>query len=86
MLGQLSLFRLWGQEHSEQEVTSLNCTEGDLVKWEGDNWDTHMCAPLPDSTLQCGEPIKIYLFWDTFSLIIPTKVNLHCFTLLNLPF
>ncbi|CAK6957240.1 adhesion G-protein coupled receptor G4 isoform X1 [Scomber scombrus] len=60
MLGQLSLFRLWGQERSEQDVTSLNCTEGELVKWERDNWDTQMCAPLPDSILKCE--------WSTYEV------------------
>ncbi|KAM7398262.1 hypothetical protein PAMA_006254 [Pampus argenteus] len=53
MLGKLSLFRLWGRERSRQEVTSLNCTEGELVKWERNIWDTQICAPLPDSSLQC---------------------------------
>ncbi|CAJ1063563.1 adhesion G-protein coupled receptor G4 [Xyrichtys novacula] len=50
LLGNLSQFRLWGQE---QEVTSVRCTEGDLVKWERDNWDTQICAPLTDPSLQC---------------------------------
>ncbi|XP_076025220.1 adhesion G-protein coupled receptor G4 [Genypterus blacodes] len=54
MSGRLSLFRLWGRRRSEEEVTSLYCTEGDLVKWERDNWDTQTCAPLPDHSLECG--------------------------------
>ncbi|XP_051258099.1 adhesion G-protein coupled receptor G4 [Dicentrarchus labrax] len=54
LLMKLSLFRLWGRERSKQEVTSLKCTEGDLVKWEGGDWDiTGTCAPLPDSSLEC---------------------------------
>ncbi|KAA8586749.1 hypothetical protein FQN60_000585, partial [Etheostoma spectabile] len=52
-VGKLSLFRLWGRERSIQEVTSLKCTEGNLVKWDRDNWDTQICAPLPDSNLKC---------------------------------
>lgn len=78
MSGKLSLFRLWGRERSKQEVMSLNCTEGELVKWERDNWDTQTCTPLPDSTLQCGESIEWNIFcfyWNTFSLIVPTKVH-----------
>lgn len=58
--GKLSLFRLWGRERSRQEVTSLTCTEGELVKWERDNWDTQTCAPLPDSSLRCGELVHIF--------------------------
>ncbi|XP_056254325.1 adhesion G-protein coupled receptor G4 isoform X2 [Seriola aureovittata] len=53
VFGKLSLFRLWGRERNKQEVTSLYCTEGDLVNWEMDNWDTKMCTLLPDSSLQC---------------------------------
>ncbi|XP_037835092.1 adhesion G-protein coupled receptor G4-like [Kryptolebias marmoratus] len=52
-LGKLSLFRIWGRERSKQEVTSLNCTEGDLVKWERKYWDSSYCDPLPDTSLQC---------------------------------
>lgn len=58
-MGKLSLFRMWERERSTQQVTSLTCTEGDLVKWEADNWDTQICAPIPDSNLQCGEEMKI---------------------------
>lgn len=57
LLGKLSLFRLWRREWSKQEVTSLNCIEGDLVKWWRNDWDTQICAPLPDSSLRCGEEI-----------------------------
>ncbi|TNN88606.1 Adhesion G-protein coupled receptor G4 [Liparis tanakae] len=55
-VGKLSLFRLWDRERSKQEVTSLNCSEGDLVKWERNYWDSHTCAPLPDPGLQCEWP------------------------------
>lgn len=60
-LGKISLFRLWGRERSKQEVTSLNCTEGDLVKWEVDHWYTQICAPLPVSNLRCGEEVILKL-------------------------
>nr|XP_033502591.1 adhesion G-protein coupled receptor G4 [Epinephelus lanceolatus] len=53
LMGKLSLFRLWGRERDQKEVASLYCTEGDLVKWERDNWDTQICAPFPDPSLKC---------------------------------
>ena len=34
LIGKLSLFRIWGRERTAQEVTSLGCTEGDLVRGE----------------------------------------------------
>ncbi|PWA22771.1 hypothetical protein CCH79_00002423, partial [Gambusia affinis] len=53
MLGKISLFRMWGRERSKEEVTSLSCTEGDLVKWVRNNWDTVNCDPIRDTSLQC---------------------------------
>ncbi|KAK5858800.1 hypothetical protein PBY51_002915 [Eleginops maclovinus] len=53
MVGKLSLFRLWGRERSEHDVTSLRCIEGDIVKWESDNWYTPVCAVFSDSSLEC---------------------------------
>lgn len=55
MVGKMSLFRMWGRERSTEEVTSLSCTEGDLVKWVRDNWDTKNYDPIRDTSLQCGE-------------------------------
>lgn len=51
----MSLFRLWQRERGRQEVASVNCTEGDVLKWESDIWDTQMAAVLLDPSLQCGE-------------------------------
>ncbi|XP_034463373.1 adhesion G-protein coupled receptor G4 [Hippoglossus hippoglossus] len=53
MVGKVSLFRVWQQERSKQEVTSVNCTDGDVLKWERDNWDTRMGTELSNSSLQC---------------------------------
>ncbi|XP_076607137.1 adhesion G-protein coupled receptor G4-like [Chaetodon auriga] len=53
LLGKVSQFRIWGRERSKEEVTSLRCTEGDLVTWGRDDWDAQICGPLPDSSLYC---------------------------------
>ncbi|XP_047186405.1 adhesion G-protein coupled receptor G4 [Scophthalmus maximus] len=53
MVGRVSLFRLWQRERGRQEVASVNCTEGDVLKWESDIWDTQMAAVLLDPSLQC---------------------------------
>ncbi|XP_061659980.1 adhesion G-protein coupled receptor G4 isoform X2 [Syngnathoides biaculeatus] len=52
-MGSLSLFRLWGRQRSSQEVSMRQCTEGDVVHWSREQWDTHVCAPIPDDTLTC---------------------------------
>lgn len=56
MLGRLSLFRLWGRERSREEVTSLRCTEGDLLTWWTGPWDAGACPAPSAPTLRCGEP------------------------------
>ncbi|KAF3841062.1 hypothetical protein F7725_006924 [Dissostichus mawsoni] len=53
LVGKLSLFRLWGRERSDHDVTSLRCTEGDVVKWARDNWDTPVCDVFSNSSLEC---------------------------------
>lgn len=55
MLGKVSLFRLWERERSKQEVTSLECTEGDLVTWWKGDWDAGACPSKWDTRLRCGE-------------------------------
>ncbi|KAM8898096.1 adhesion G-protein coupled receptor G6 [Spinachia spinachia] len=63
----LSLFRFWDRERSQQEVTSLNCTEGLLVKWEMDDWDSQTCDPIADPSLQCvWSSYKVKLKFDIF--------------------
>lgn len=56
MLGKLALFRLWGRERSQEEVMSLECTEGELVTWWTGHWDAGACPAALDPTLCCGEP------------------------------
>ncbi|KAM6969984.1 adhesion G-protein coupled receptor G4 [Aplochiton taeniatus] len=54
MPGQVSLFRLWGRARSSQEVLSLNCTEGDVVRWDLEDWNClEACVAVTDLSLQC---------------------------------
>ncbi|XP_068187856.1 uncharacterized protein [Antennarius striatus] len=65
--GKLSLFRLWGRERSEQQVTSLRCTEGELIRWQRGDWNTKSCAPLPDPSLHCEwSTYRVNLMFDIF--------------------
>ncbi|XP_041864768.1 uncharacterized protein LOC121654619 [Melanotaenia boesemani] len=94
MLGKISLFRIWGRERSKQELTSLYCTEGDLVKWERDHWDTWSCDPLTDSSLQCEWSIyKVRLLFaiirhdkNTTELYIARDIAHHWVKLTNVKF
>lgn len=60
--GKVSLVRIWSRERSKEEVMSLNCTEGDVVKWEQSYWDTATCTPLLDSSPQCE--------WSTYKVTL----------------
>lgn len=53
--GSVSLFRVWGQARTPEQVSDLSCTEGDVVRWDAVDWLTLSCPPVPDSHLQCGE-------------------------------
>lgn len=77
--GKLSLFRMWGRERSSKEVASMNCTEGDVVKWERDNWDTQICAPLQDRSLNCSEhSLQTFavIIWFYFTAVNATFIKL----------
>nr|XP_057943030.1 adhesion G-protein coupled receptor G4 isoform X2 [Doryrhamphus excisus] len=78
LTGTVSLFRLWGQERSRQEVTSLKCTEGDLLQWDSHLWDTRVCAPIPDPTLKCEW--SIYTVNVKFSIIRYDGNNTELYT------
>ncbi|XP_047463227.1 adhesion G-protein coupled receptor G4 [Mugil cephalus] len=70
LFGKMSLFRMWAKERSEQELASLSCTEGDLVKWEEDYWDTRLCTPFPDPTLQCK-----WSFYDVTLMFVILRLD-----------
>ncbi|XP_077362082.1 adhesion G-protein coupled receptor G4 [Festucalex cinctus] len=53
LLASLSLFRVWGRRRSGQEVKAAPCSEGDVLPWSREQWDTRVCAPIPDRTLTC---------------------------------
>ncbi|XP_077403345.1 adhesion G-protein coupled receptor G4 [Vanacampus margaritifer] len=77
-LASLSLFRLWGQLRSGHEVNEVRCTEGDVVHWSREQWDTRICAPIPDATLTCEW--SIYKVSLKFSIIRNDSNNTEHYT------
>lgn len=53
LLGEIGLFRIWAREWSEEDLRRQSCTDGDVVRWDLQQWK-HNCAPEPDDRLQCG--------------------------------
>ncbi|KAL2077187.1 hypothetical protein ACEWY4_026691 [Coilia grayii] len=52
LMGNATLFRMWGRELGEDELTDLRCVDGDVVSWTKRHWDLD-CQPVPDSSLIC---------------------------------
>ena len=53
-LGDISLFRIWGQEQTAEEVMAHSCADGNVVSWDTRDWDYQSCLPEDDTSLQCG--------------------------------
>ncbi|XP_052422593.1 adhesion G-protein coupled receptor G4 isoform X1 [Carassius gibelio] len=55
--GSLSLFRMWKQVRSAQEISTMACTDGDMLHWEKRIWNKAQdCTPLQDVTQKCNWP------------------------------
>ncbi|KAJ7996359.1 hypothetical protein DPEC_G00236280 [Dallia pectoralis] len=68
LIGGVSLFRMWGQAHTPEQVSELNCTEGNVVRWDAVDWLTGSCPPAPDSHLHCA--------WSKYELKF--KISIIC--------
>ncbi|XP_036826270.1 adhesion G-protein coupled receptor G4-like [Oncorhynchus mykiss] len=53
-LGDISLFRMWGQEQTAEEVMGHSCADGNVVSWDTRDWDYQSCLPEDDTSLQCA--------------------------------
>lgn len=54
LLGDIGLFRVWAREWSAQELLRPSCADGDVVRWDLQQW-RHNCQPKPDNNLHCGK-------------------------------
>ncbi|CAG5872189.1 unnamed protein product [Menidia menidia] len=70
--GKVSLFRMWGRARSQQEVTSLGCTEGELVRWELSHWET--CAEFRMNTSSPDAPLLFYLSNYRFQCLVHVNI------------
>ncbi|XP_017263583.2 adhesion G-protein coupled receptor G4 [Kryptolebias marmoratus] len=53
LIGEISLFRIWGRKRSAEELNRLDCAEGDVASWDLQQW-IGRCPHEPDSSLYCG--------------------------------
>lgn len=53
-LGAISLFRMWGHERTAEELRAHSCIDGNVVRWDNNDWDYQICLPEDDTNIQCG--------------------------------
>ncbi|XP_029586822.1 adhesion G-protein coupled receptor G4-like [Salmo trutta] len=53
-LGAISLFRMWGHEQTAEELRAHSCIDGNVVRWDNNDWDYQICLPEDDTNIQCG--------------------------------
>ncbi|XP_069388135.1 adhesion G-protein coupled receptor G6 isoform X2 [Paralichthys olivaceus] len=64
LLGEIGRFRVWSREWSAEELRRQSCADGDVVRWDQQQWK-HSCPPVPDNSLHCAwslYKIKMWIF------------------------
>lgn len=54
-IGEITMFRMWKQELTPEQLIDLKCVSGNVVTWSRNDWECHGCPPVKDNSLQCGE-------------------------------
>ncbi|XP_058252494.1 adhesion G-protein coupled receptor G4 [Hemibagrus wyckioides] len=56
LLGEMTLFRMWGLVLTPQQLTDLKCISGNIVTWSMNTWEYQSCPPIIDHKLKCECP------------------------------
>lgn len=63
LLGEMTLFRMWGLVLTPQQLTDLKCISGNIVTWSMNTWEYQSCPPKINHKLKCGETnFTLYLY------------------------
>ncbi|XP_049899008.1 adhesion G-protein coupled receptor G4 isoform X2 [Epinephelus moara] len=71
LLGDIGLFRIWAREWSAEELTGQNCADGDVVRWDLQQWKHNCPPPEPDNSLYCAWSLYKIKMWT--SIVHSTK-------------
>lgn len=52
LIGDISQFRMWSEQWSEEELKKQECTEADVISWDQRHWKSE-CSALMDPSLCC---------------------------------
>ncbi|XP_049610927.1 adhesion G-protein coupled receptor G2 isoform X2 [Syngnathus scovelli] len=66
LLGEISQFRMWASEWSEEELRKRTCADGDVVSWDLRQWK-HDCLPENDYNLHCA--------WSFFKIKMESSLS-----------
>uniref|UniRef100_A0A4W4HSL8 Pentraxin (PTX) domain-containing protein n=1 Tax=Electrophorus electricus TaxID=8005 RepID=A0A4W4HSL8_ELEEL len=55
LIGGLTLFRMWRQELSMQQLAEVKCASGDIVTWTTRDLESYGCPAVTDNQLKCGK-------------------------------
>ncbi|CAK6964668.1 adhesion G-protein coupled receptor G4 [Scomber scombrus] len=70
LLGEIGLFRMWSREWSTEEMGRHSCADGDVLRWDLQQWK-YDCSPEPDISLHCAWSIYKIKMWT--SIVHSTK-------------
>ncbi|KAM9835495.1 adhesion G-protein coupled receptor G2 isoform 2-T2 [Syngnathus typhle] len=66
LLGEISQFRMWASEWSEEELRRRTCADGDVVSWDLRQWK-HDCPAEKDDNLRCA--------WSFFKIKMQSSLS-----------
>lgn len=75
--GSITLFRMWDQTLPASQLG--HCVDGNMVRWVSNDWITHGCAPIEDTSFQCGESKFQSVREVRFSCPLTAGINIGTF-------
>ncbi|XP_037635374.1 adhesion G-protein coupled receptor G6 [Sebastes umbrosus] len=76
LLGEIGLFRMWAREWSAEELMEQSCADGDVVRWDLQQWKHNLhCPPEPDNDLRCAWSLYKIKMW---TFIVPATEPGKC--------
>ncbi len=83
-MGDMSLFRMWGEQMSPQQLDAHRCVDGNIVTWREQDWDYQKCPPILDDNFICGEKyrrmnvtISCVIWWNALLSLHSNELYLH---------
>ncbi|XP_055034439.2 adhesion G-protein coupled receptor G4 [Misgurnus anguillicaudatus] len=66
-LGDIYLFRMWGEQLSALQLDARKCVDGNIVTWREKDWHYQECPPISDKSLKCE--------WSKYQIQMNTSIT-----------